>query len=381
MIADALTNYARGLSKPDARRAATLGASDIGLCARKTYYLKRGGERDLSHVDGWGATLRGSVLERKFWLPALRARFGDNLKFAGHKQRRFRSGFLSATPDALLVDVPANILASLSVLDIGSDCLLLECKSIDPRVRLDGPKPEHCYQSQVQLGVVREVTKFKPRFAIISYTDASFWDLTIEFVVEFDPDIYASAKARAAKVLTASAASELPPEGWIAGGKECERCPFTRACGIERHTVPPSDADADPQFVAEIRDLAFAYKARQGEVDSATVKVRELQHEIRERLRAKNLRRVAVAGFSVIWSPVKGRQGLDIKALSAAATAAGIDISKFETVAEPGDRLDIRVREARSPCRIPQSDPLEFLKKFAAQAIKDSARERGRNRA
>jgi hypothetical protein len=44
---------------------------------------------------------------------------------------------------------------------------------------------------------------------------------------------------------------------------------------------------------------------------------------------------------------VKGRQGLDVKALSAAAAAAGVDVSKFETIGDPTDRLDIRVREAR----------------------------------
>jgi hypothetical protein len=70
----------------------------------------------------------------------------------------------------------------------------------------------------------------------------------------------------------------------------------------------------------------------------------EVQHELRERLRAKGLRRVAGDDFSVTWSPVKGRQGFDVKALSAAATAAGVDVSKFETVGDPGDRLDVRVR-------------------------------------
>jgi hypothetical protein len=350
MISEALAVYANALRIPDKRRASTVGASDIGQCARKTFYLKRGdAERDPEYFDGWGAALRGSVIERAFWLPALRARFGNKLKFAGDEQQRFKSEFLSATPDALLTGVPSDILASLGEPDIGADCLLLECKSIDPRVKLNAPKPEHYYQAIVQLGVVRETTQFQPRFAVISYINASFWDDVVEFAVAFDPAIYSAAKARAAKVLTAAAASELPPEGWIAGGRECEHCPFTKACGIERRAVPPPSATGpDPQFVAEIRELAVAYKVRQGEIDSATVKVCEIQHKIRERLHAKGLRRVAGEDFSVNWTPVKGRQGFDLKALSAAATAAGVDVSKFETITDPGDRLDIRVREARS---------------------------------
>ena len=349
MISEILATYATGIRAPDAHRVSTLGASDIGQCARKTFYIKHNGERDPGHVDGWGAAMRGNVLERAFWLPALRARFGNNLKFAGDEQRQFRSGFISATPDALLINAPSDILATLGISDIGGDYLLLECKSIDPRVKLlDVPKPEHRYQAIVQLGVVRETTEFQPRYDLISYVDASFWDSVTEFPVEFDPDLYAAAKARAAKVLTASAASELPPEGFIAGGKECERCPFTKACGIERRAVPSLSTDsADPQFVTEIRELAIAHKVHQSDVDSATVKVREVQHEIRERLRAKGLRHVAGDDFSVTWSPVKGRQGFNVKGLSAAAAAAGVDVSKFETVTDPTDRLDIRVREAR----------------------------------
>jgi hypothetical protein len=151
-------------------------------------------------------------------------------------------------------------------------------------------------------------------------------------------------------VLTANAASELPPEGFIAGGKECEWCPFTKACGVERRTVPPVllSSNADPQFAAEMRDLAIAHKARQDDIEAATIEIREIQHEIRERLRVKGLRRVADNDFSVTWTPVKGRQSFDVKALSAAATAAGVDVTKFETIGDPTDRLDIRVREARS---------------------------------
>jgi hypothetical protein len=350
MISEILAAYASNLRAPDTHRASTLGASDIGQCARKTFYLKRNGERDPGHTDGWGAALRGSVLERAFWLPALHDRFGDRLRFAGDEQRQFKSGFISATPDALLTGVPVDILASLGVPDIGSDCILLECKSIDPRVKLDAPKPEHRYQAIVQLGVVGETTEFQPRFALVSYVDASFWDTVTEFVVAFDPNVYASAKARAAKVLTANAASELPPEGFIAGGHECERCPFAKACGIERRTVPPLSVAtaANPQFGAEIRDLAIAHEARRGDVDAATAKVREVQHEIRERLRARELRRVAGDDFSVTWVSVKGRQGFDVKALSAAAAAAGVDVSEFESISDATDRLDIRVREARS---------------------------------
>jgi hypothetical protein len=242
--------------------------------------------------------------------------------------------------------VPANVLAPLGISDIESDCLLLEAKTIDPRVRLDAPKPEHRYQVIVQLGLVREIRHFAPEYAVVSYADASFWSEITEFAVKFDPTIYDNAKTRAAKIMTATQASELPPEGWISGGHECKHCPFAQACGIKRHTVPEiSNTAADPQFVSEIRDLAREAKRHQGAADAAEAELRQNQHDIRERLRAKGLRRVAGDDFSVVWSPVKGRQSFDMKALKAAAIAAGVDITQFETIGEATDRLDVRVQE------------------------------------
>ena len=345
----ALVDYAQSLCGPNKDRAFTLGASDIGQCGRRVFFAKHNGERNPGYVDTWGATLRGQMIEQVFWVPALRARFGANLKFVGDKQRQFKRGFISATPDALLINAPRDMLVPLGVPDIGSDCLLLECKSVDPRVKLDAPKPEHRYQAIVQLGVVRDTTEYQPCFDVLTYINASFWDDITEFAIEFDSNVYASAKVRATKVLTARTASELPPEGWIAGGKECEYCPFTKACGIERRATPPIDGGyADSQFAAEMRALAIAYKAHQADVDAAEARLRAAQYEIKERLRAKQLRRVAGDDFSVTWTPVKGRQGYDVKALSAAAAAAGVGVEEFETGATPGDRLDVRVREAHS---------------------------------
>ena len=96
-----------------------------------------------------------------------------------------------------------------------------------------------------------------------------------------------------------------------------------------------------------MRELAITYKTHQSNVDTAEAQLRASQHEIKERLRAKQLRRVADDDFSVTWTPVKGRQGYDVKALSTAATAAGVDVHEFETSSTLGDRLDVRVREAR----------------------------------
>jgi hypothetical protein len=135
----------------------------------------------------------------------------------------------------------------------------------------------------------------------------------------------------------------------ISGGHECRYCPFAKTCGIARHAMPKaSSAAVDPQFVAEAADLAREAKRSQSAVADAETQLRNVQHEIRERLRAKGLRRVAGDDFSIVWSPVKGRQSFDVKALKAAAIAAGVDVNQFETTGEATDRLDVRVHSTLS---------------------------------
>ncbi len=162
---------------------------------------------------------------------------------------------------------------------------------------------------------------------------------------KFDPAIYETAKKRAAAIVTALSFDELKPEGWIAGGKECEWCPFTKACGRERARVPDQASEADPQFAAEIADLAREAKQLEAAADATTAQLRGVQYEIRERLRAKGLRRVVGNGVSVLWSAVKGRQSFDMKRIREAAANAGIDLAQYETAGEPTDRLVITITQ------------------------------------
>jgi hypothetical protein len=76
VIAAALAAYvAATATLPPGARAGSVGASDIGQCARKIFYLKREGTasaapRDSDFTDGWGARMRGSTFERHLWVPA-----------------------------------------------------------------------------------------------------------------------------------------------------------------------------------------------------------------------------------------------------------------------------------------------------------------------
>ena len=145
--------------------------------------------------------------------------------------------------------------------------------------------------------------------------------------------------------MVARSADELKPEGWIAGGRECEFCPYTEACGVIRHAVPTQAPPelVDPQFVAEICVLARKAKERRTAAEAATAAQRAVEDEIKDRLRAKGVRHIVDNGISVTWSAVKGRPSFDEKGIREAAAEAGINLAEYETVGESSDRLVIRV--------------------------------------
>lgn len=348
MIKEALHQWVSTQSRSWAHdRSQTVGASEVGQCARRVFWSKNEGDpkygapRDPGHEDSWGGTFRGTVMENELWVPAMRARFGERLLFAGDDQQTLVQGFISATPDGLITDLKEGEHATLPA----RTCVTAECKTADPRTNLSEAKAENVYQTHIQIGLIRELTHYRPTHSILSYIDASFWNEVVEFVVPFDPQIFAAGQKRAAMIMTATHASELKPEGWIAGGRECEYCPFTKACGIQRRSVPDNDAKPDPQFAAEMTDLARAAKRWEDERDASEKRLREVQQDMRDRLRAKGVRKIPGV---VSWSSVKGRQSYDNKAIREAAEAAGIDIEQFSTVGEATDRLTISVKQAET---------------------------------
>jgi len=348
MIKEALHNYATANGKLWSHdRSQTVGASEVGQCARKVFWMKNEGDpkygapRDPDYVDGWGARVRGTVMEDQFWYPAMLATFGDRLIYAGPDQQTFVSGFISATPDGLITHLLEGEHPQLPA----GTCVTAECKTADPRTNLSEAKSENVYQTHIQMGLIRERGEFKPTHSILSYTDASFWNEVVEFVIPFDEKVFNTGRERAAKIMTATSADELKPEGWIAGGRDCEYCPFTRACGIKRRSVPDGDMPVDPQFTAEVADLALAIARLKATRDATDEEVRTLEDDLKTRLRDKGVRKIP--GL-VSWSSVKGRQSWDNKAIREALEATGADMTQFSTVGEPTDRLTISAISAES---------------------------------
>jgi hypothetical protein len=348
IIKSALDAYVKSSSKNWSHdRSQTVGASEVGQCVRKIYWTKSEGDpvhgvaRDPEYTETWGARIRGTVIENAFWEPALRAKYGNRLKFAGKDQKTFVGGFLSATPDGMIVDLTPEEKAEIGTL---ADCVMVEGKSSDPRTNLAEAKTPNVYQVHVQLGLVRDNTPYKPTHSILSYIDASFWSEVTEFVIAFDERVYETAKQRAMLIMTATSVSEVKPEGWIAGGKECNYCPFTKACGIERRNLPFQDQPVDEQFKAEMEDMALSLKAFELSRDRKEAQLREMQEKIKARLREKGVRKIPGV---LSWSSVKGRPSYDNKAIREAAQAAGVDVEQHQTTGEATDRLTIQIGSSK----------------------------------
>ena len=341
LIKRALDAYAASTSKTWSHdRSNTVGASEVGQCIRKIFWLKGENDsryrvdRDPDYRESWGARMRGTVFEDAFWEPALRKRYQERLLFAGKEQRTFVSDYLSATPDGMLILFPEEM-AELGIL---TSTIMVECKTADPRTNLTVAKPQNTLQAQVQMGLVREQTSYEPTHSILSYTDASFWSDVKEFVIEFDQKLYDTAKQRAMTIMTETDLNKILPEGWLAGGYECRYCPFTVACGIERRNLPYQDNEVDPQFAAEMFYAAIVLEDDGKSRDTLDSETRTLQDQIKRRLREKGVKKIPGV---LTWSHVKGRTGYDNKQIKQAAVDAGIDVEQFRTAGEPGDRLVI----------------------------------------
>ncbi len=348
MITSILADYAKSTEREFAtERSNTIGASEIGACLRKTWFAKNGIAHDEGYVDRYGAKLRGTLIEDHYWEPGIRWATLQNgsplmLHLAGKEQKTIVDGYISATPDGALAGLARDALAHLGVPDIGpSGCIAIECKSLDPRAELRGvARSHHVFQTQIQMGLLRAHTKFKPDFALITYVDASFLDEVQEFAVAFDPAVYAAGVERSRAIMSAGDPLELSPEGKISGGAECRYCPWAWHCAkVIVAGIPREEGKAlGDNAMATLKELRDSERAVSAEIDALNAKHGTLKQEIKEFLRANHVRRAGGEGWEISWSQTKGRESVDTKAME----ASGLDLTPWRKVGEPGDRLVVK---------------------------------------
>lgn len=369
-------------------RSKTVGASEVFRCLRGVWFRKRGSEftiltpsglevvedgtefvdsnevpkfverevfteepmypEDEDDEDSWGATRRGDLLEAHYVVPAVR----DNLPkgkllFSGADQKTLVLGNNSATPDGLIIGLDRDALADYGIPDIGTHCIALEIKSIDPRVKLEEEKAVHHGQVQVQMGIIRELTPYKPQFAVILYVDASFLDKIKVFIVEFDPNAWeVAAKSRANDVFTINDPALIPPEGKMDG--ECRLCEFQRTCAIVTNGSIPDDnsKEADEALLQEFDPLADEWKEKKEAADAANKEFEEMKVRIKDALFASGTRKLGgkrgkkapSRPWSMSWYSQDGQMRLSTKLLK---QALGDDLAAFKEEGNPFDVLRV----------------------------------------
>lgn len=324
-------------------RNASLGASEVFGCIRKSYFKKFGYEPDDDHESDWGAAKRGDIIENHFAVPAVEAILpeGASLIMAGDNQDTLRKRRLSATPDGLIINLKRDALKQLGIDDIESDCVVAEFKSFDPRSHITEEKAIHRGQTQVQMGLIHELTEYKPQYAIIFYFNASILSDIRPYVVKFDPKVYATAKERAELVFATQDPADLPPEGKI--DDTCRLCEFHDECAIAQGHATPREVRSigDNSTLDRLEELGRRYKEAKARAKEHETEAGEAAQEIKDLLRKHDTKKATTEGgvsISVSWC--KGKKTLDRIALE----ADGIDLSEYEKEGNGYDRLTVNIK-------------------------------------
>lgn len=328
-------------------RNASVGASEAFSCLRKVYFKKFQYDVDDGHEADWGAAKRGDIIENFFAVPATKAILpeGAELLYAGDEQETLRKGRLSATPDGLAVDLASDALAQLGVEDIESDCVVIEYKSFDPRATIKEEKAIHAGQVQVQMGLIHELTEFRPEYAVIIYFNASWLSDIRPFVVKRDPKIYEAAKMRAKQIYACENPVDLMAEGKISG--ECSLCEFTQECAFATgENFPKAKKKVeDKETLDRLALLAQRQKELAATEKEAAHEKKLTEAEIKEILRQADTRGAGDERFSVSNSWCAGKKSLDTLALAADLQEMGKSIEDYQTEGNGYERLTVKLKD------------------------------------
>lgn len=337
-------------------RSLTVGASECFGCIRKTWFTKRGVkefgvEKDESYEENWGAMERGNIIENHFIVPAIEdglRRRGMDLIMAGDGQDTILDGIHSATLDGLVINAPRDALAYYGLEDIGTDCFVLEMKSFDPRLTLQHEKPVHRGQTQMQMGLVRETTDYKPEYAVLMYINASWLSDMRIFIVPYDDAVYRIGRERNEKVFGLDDPSMFATEGKLDG--LCNYCPFQGACQkVTEARIPEARKaltkkqveEQDTKFVDNLTPLVLERNAIAQRQKEDKLLLEAANEEIRQALIAEGTSRAVGENWKVTYTGQAGRKTLS-KALM---EADGIDPEKYMQEGGSFEKLTVTVTE------------------------------------
>jgi hypothetical protein len=343
-------------------RDLTVGASECFGCIRKTFFGKRGTEfgiePDADYEESWGAMERGNIIENSYIVPAIEVglkRRGLELIMAGDGQDTLIEGIHSATLDGLIIPadpaigkfLPRDFLAYYGIDDIGEqDSIVLEMKSFDPRLALTHEKAQHHGQVQMQMGMIRENTEYKPKLAVLIYVNASWLDDIRIFVIEYDDSMYRIGRERNDKVFGVDDAGLFAPEGKVDG--MCQYCKFQGACNdVQAKRVPNARKaltkkeidDQDKELLDELRPFVLKRDDVKQQIKELETSLEEYNEAIRQELIKHGTSRAVADDFKATYTFQKGRKALS----KAKIEEAGLDPEDFMEEGNGFEKLTVTV--------------------------------------
>lgn len=330
-------------------RSKTVGASEIGQCARKIAYEKQLGpeEYDEEYQPDLGFAERGNVMEDGYLAPLARyiiSKAGGELLYSGQEDQisvvaeEVRA---SATPDGLAVNMPEDALASFNIPKCTSE-LLVELKSIDPRFdTYKLPKPEHQAQVNFATGLMRAATDYQPEAGLLIYADASNYSKVHPFPVRYSKMLFKSQLNRVDIIMDRDP-DTISPEGKLQGGKQCYTCPFAKRCLGYLPWVPKTERTLTKAQQSQIKVKLEAVADAKDRLEEAKRLLKEAEHAAKEKLNDVGTNFATVGSIKGSWTTRAGAEKYDDKKIRELAKQSGIDIERFKTTNKPSEKLDVK---------------------------------------
>jgi CRISPR/Cas system-associated exonuclease Cas4 (RecB family) len=291
---------------------------------------------DDERPDAWGVFARGDTGED--WVAGV----FDRAQLAEHGGPKLGLAFSATGKHQVTVIDEINKLAATpdGIMWLGSEPILLEIKTIDPRVNLNGPRPTHVRQVMFAMALMARVHSIKPKRAVILYVNCGNYADVEAFDIDYD-EVEGDALIDRAKRIHAATLDDLQPEGVFDGGNECKTCDFAAQCKayqVERVERAEASADIDDDDLASLDDLA-AQREAAAQMEGEAKRLKEsATNQIRMLLDDRGLSFAQTPGYSIRQSVTKGRETCDWRQ----AVEDGVDLSDYVSVGNGYPRLTVR---------------------------------------
>lgn len=337
-VADLIGLYGYQAKEWSHRREQYVSASQIGLCEMRQFFMAQRGpvQIDDKRPDAWGVFARGDTGEE--WVAGV----FDRAQLAEHGGPRLGLAFSGTGKHQVTVIDEINKLAATpdGIMWLNSEPILLEIKTIDPRVSLNGPKPAHHRQVMFAMALMTRVHSIKPKRAVILYVDCSNYANVTAFDVPFD-EVEGDALIDRAKRIHAATLDDLQPEGVFDGGNECKTCDFAAQCQaaqVDRVERAEASSDLPEDLVAALDDLAEQRQAA-AQMESEAKRLKEsATNQIRMAMDEQGVSFAQTPGFAIRQSVIKGREACDWRQ----AIEDGVDLSDYVSLGNGYPRLTVR---------------------------------------